>query len=661
MPRKKKAQSKGKPTLPRRLIEGIYQASEYLEEGKPTKARDLLEELDKKHPGQAPVLELLTNAYYDLQDMRGYEGACYRLIKVNQNNPEAVLASAGSYMANFRPALAIRAFQNFTDRWPGHERAGEAQKTMAQLRGALQKELSELKLPEEEAFELALQHEEVRFYLDHAQWHRGKQLAVKLLGKYTNFVPAINNMSQLFAIEGEFDRGIEFSRRALDIEPDNVHALSNLVRLLFLTGQQEEALSVAEQLIESSAEAADFWTKKAEALSFLGEDDQVLELYEQAKQSGELREPGTNPLFYHLVAVATFRKGKEQAARSLWKEALTIDPAFTLARDNLDDLDLPIHERNAPWSFALRDWIPERTVRELTNSLAVAARRKSERAVESASLQFLEKHPELIILARHLLERSDHAGREFVINLAAMSDHPELLAAVKDFALSQRGSDELRMKASQILSERGLMPSGAVPLWVQGEWKDILLLNFEVTDEPEGHYHSSEVESLVEQAIYALRSRDGKLAQQLLERAIDLEPDSPSLFNNLALALEMQGKAREAHAMMKEIHARYPDYLFGIIGVARLAIKDGDLETAHTLLNDLLQRRRLHFTEFEALCSAQIEFWLADKNKEAARTWFDMWEHADPENPDLDNYRLQLGKPFPPSRLFDRLSRKSNQ
>jgi tetratricopeptide (TPR) repeat protein len=438
----------------------------------------------------------------------------------------------------------------------------------------------------------------------------------------------------------------------LEIEPGNVHALSNLARLLYFTGRQEAAFSVANQMKESKAEAADLWAKKAEALSFLDDDDGVLSLYEQAKRAGDLHFPQASALFYHLVAVAMFHKGREREARRLWKEALKTDPSYNLANENLKDIDRPVGERNAPWAFPLGSWVPDTCVRELARLLAGATRRKSEQAVEAATQRFLEKHPELIFIAPSLLARGDARGREFIINLAGMSENQELFAALKEFALGQHGADQLRMKAAQLVSEKGMLPSGSVRFWIQGEWKDILLLSFEITPEPEGHFQSPEAETLAEQAYEALRSRDGEEAQQLLERAIAIEPDMPSLHNNLALALELRGENEKAHAMVQEIHARFPDYFFGIVSVARLAIQDGDLETAHSLLNELMQRKRLHTTEFAALCMAQIETWLAEKNREAAKTWFEMWEKADPENSGLEAYRAGVGKPWLPPGMF---------
>ena len=57
-------------------------------------------------------------------------------------------------------------------------------------------------------------------------------------------------------------------------------------------------------------------------------------------------------------------------------------------------------------------------------------------------------------------------------------------------------------------------------------------------------------------------------AEVLLRHAIAQEPNSPNLLNNLASALEMQGRRGESRALMIEIHERFPDYFFGRTNVA---------------------------------------------------------------------------------------------
>jgi tetratricopeptide (TPR) repeat protein len=658
MAKKQRSGQKGAPPLPRRLIEGVYEAQEYLEENRPGEARELLEELDLKYPGKALILELLVDTYYDMKDMHGYEWACYRLLKTEHNNADAALGMAGAYMANLRPALAIGAFERFLARWPDHERSGDARETLGTLKDALREELSDLQLSETESFELARQHEEIRFFLDHRLLLRGKQMAEKLLSSHPHFAPALNNLSQIFALQGEMDRAMETARKVLEIDPENIHALSNLTRMLFVSDKLEEARSLAARLKASQAPGADIWLKKIEAFSCLGEDKEVLALYDQAKAAGGLTS-STNPLLYHLVAVSLMRSGREREARGLWKNALKIDPSFSLVQENLDDLNGPIEERNAPWAFPLIGyWIPEGWVKELAGLLSTAARHKKEGVIRSSAQRFLQKHPELIFLAPHLLEQCGADGREFVISLAMISENPELIAALREFAIGQQGSDQLRLKAVQWLSEKGLLPSGAVRLWVQGEWKDILLLDFEITQEPSSTYHSIEAQELAENAFHALQSRHGEKAQELLEQAIVLEPDSPSLLNNLGIALEIQGQVGKAHTMLREIHARFPEYFFGIIGVARLAIIDGDIDTAHRMLNDLMQRKQMHITELVALCQAQIEVWLAEKKPEAARAWMDMWEDVDPEDQRLEEFRLRIESQGGFLRILNRFSRK---
>jgi hypothetical protein len=301
--------------------------------------------------------------------------------------------------------------------------------------------------------------------------------------------------------------------------------------------------------------------------------------------------------------------------------------------------------------------VTERRIKELVATIEPATHRKQDSAVQTATNIFLLAHPELVGLAPHLLQRGDPGACDFVISLAGMSLHPDLLVALKDFTLGQHGSDEQRMRASQIVSEAGLLPSGPTRMWLDGEWRETFLMNFEISDEVTSPYTIPEVARLSEEAYYALQDEEGERAQRLLEQAIALEPDSPSLLNNLAKAYEMQGQSEEAQDILRQIHARFPDYFFGIAGIARLAIKDGDYEKARTLLDNLMQRKQLHYSEFDTLCMAQIDLSLAEKNNDAARSWFEMWERPDPENPKLEPYRLRLGLVDLES-ILERLTRK---
>jgi hypothetical protein len=86
-----------------------------------------------------------------------------------------------------------------------------------------------------------------------------------------------------------------------------------------------------------------------------------------------------------------------------------------------------------------------------------------------------------------------------------------------------------------------------------------------------------------------------------------------------------------------------------------MAIRDGDVARAHALLDPLLERRKLHFSEFGQLCAVLIDLSLAEGHRDAARTWFDLWESNDPENPQLVSYRPRLGRI---GRMLNRFRKK---
>lgn len=637
MPKKKSSQKSKSPSMSRQMMDSLLKADQLLEAQQPAEARDILLELDRKRPGFPMVLGLLSNAYLDLHDMQGYEWAVYRLLKIEKKDADIALGLAGAYMSNMRPALAIQEFEQYLRRWPDDERAAKVRQTVEDLRNGMLEQIEQLDLPENEIFELACQHEEVRFFMDHQQYYMGRQVAEKLLKKHPDFVPVINNLSMLKSLEGDREQAIEIVNKSLEIAPENVHALSNLTRWLFLSGRKEEAAQMAQRLKDSRAPAADLLTKKAEALAYLADYDGILELYQQRKEVDKFAEQ--SPLFLHLVAVVKYNLGQDAEARRLWQKALEIDPGFVRARQNLDDLEKPVGERNAPWAFSLYDWIPEKTINELYQKLS-----KSQQNYQAKTRKFLEQYPEIITLAPDLLQRGDPASREFILNLAKIGHDPALLEALKEFALGQRGPDNLRVQAAHLLVDVGILPAGSIRIWSRGEWRDVLLLDFNVTSEASEPLHGPKAQSLLEEAYYALQERDARSAQELLEEAILIDPDSPPLHNNLAIAYEMLGQTEKSHALIREIHARFPDYFFGIAGVARLEVKEGNLKTARELLDSLLHRKQLHVTEFDSLCVAQIELLLAEKNREAARSWFDLWERPDPENPKLNLYRLLVGK-----------------
>ena len=645
---KKKPRSGKKPGLSTtrpptaKLVDALEEADSLAQRGQPDKAIGVLESTDRRYPNRPEVLTRLMNAYRDVRNSVGYMSVAERLSKLVPNDPDLTLALAGAYAVNLLPALALRTFRRFLNRWPEHPHGDEAHESAADIESFLRAEQDKLDMPDEAGLELLTRHDTVRFYLAQGRYREARQEAEDLLRRHPHFAPALNNLSQTYYAEGRLDRAISTTQRVLAFDPENIHALSNLTRYLCLSGHPDEARQWAERLKASTAEAADVWLKRMEALTALGDDQGVLDVFHHAEQAGALQSPDAATL-YHLAAAAALRLAREEDARTYWKRALKLSPDFALARDNLADLRKPARERHAPWAFGAGNWITPQAVQDLLVHIEPATRRRDDDAVTQAARRYLSKHPEMNGLAPILLDRGDPDARSFALRLALMAETPEMLAALRDFALGQRGPDEMRFQAAHAAANAGLLPPGPTRMWQAGEWHELLLLGFEIHGEPLTH-HRPPVDQWALDAMQALRDGDVIEAERLLKQALEIEPDQPDLLNNLAAAYDRQGRAVESQALLRQIHEQHPDYLFARTGLARLHVQNGQLAEARALLEPLWAKKRWHFSEYASFCSAHIELLLVEGNQEAAQSWLDMWANANPDHPDLNRYRDLLGR-----------------
>lgn len=219
---------------------------------------------------------------------------------------------------------------------------------------------------------------------------------------------------------------------------------------------------------------------------------------------------------------------------------------------------------------------------------------------------------------------------------------PEVIAMLANYGIAGDEAMATMARASQIASEAGILPrgtGGTVRMWIDEEWRDILLFNFQVDDEPAGVPHGAAVEELIGAAIEAMQATDAARAETLLRQAEALEPDAPDIQNNLAAVLEMLGRTEEAKELTVRLFAAHPDYLFGRVAMANMAIRDQRLQEAQDLLDPLLSRTRFHYQEFALLCTAQLSLYLQQQNYTAIQSWVQMWEALDPKNPKLQQWQ----------------------
>ena len=627
--------------LPRRLREGLYEADVLLAQDKPQQALELLQELNQKFPRQPDLLGLMVNACLDVDDQHGYLLAIHKLHELTPNKAGVKLGLAGAYLANGCPALALQTFRQYLKRWPNDERAGEIQKTIQQLEKALTEFLSEIGFSLDTGLDFASKHEELRLDMEQGNYNRCRQLAKFLFQQRPNFIPVLNNLSLIEWLDGNLPGAVELSHKVLETEPDNVHALSNLTRFHFMQGRRDEAITFAKRLKESNASAADRWLKKAEALSFIGDNEGVLALIQQAKNFKQ--QDALNGMVWHWSAIAEYRNGNIPKARKYWQKSVQESPNSTLAITNLEELKKPLYERVCPQAFPLDSWISRKTIEAMASEVERASRYNDNHVFRERVNTFFDDHPELIQFVPEALSSGDVKCRELALQLADMSAHPKILLSLKEFVLGQNGPDALRLEGSQILSRYNIFHSGEmIHLWLKESWTEIMMIGFQISRDAEPSTLKPSTLRLMEKAINALHTKNAQEAEVHLRKALEIQGDDPGLLNNLAMALQMQGKQAESDSIANQIPARFPDYFFGQVITVRRVLNTKQLEKAKIALDKMMTKPELHVTEFSALCACQIDFFLADEKPEGAISWYQMWEQGYPDDTNREKYETTI-------------------
>ncbi len=627
-----------RPAAPARaLAEPLETARTLLEENRLEEALSLLLDLDRRHPNTRAVLELLSDTASRAERWPVALDANERLSILEPDEPDVHYNRGLSHLACGFLVLGRRYLQLVQDRWPDYEMNDRIRDTIGRLEKDVEKRLARL--------EVEARLEQVQVWLVRGKFAEARRVAQQMLSRWPRFLPALNAVADAWYQEGNLAQAIHATQQALQTVPENSRGRAMLVRFLVLAGRSDEARREAETLATRAAQHPDDRVAAAEVLTILGDDAGVLAVWAQAEQEGFQLTDERLALLHHLAAVAEYRRGNEERARSLWARALKADPDHELTVANIDDLDRPTAEQTGPWPLPADAWLPANLVGELFRQAgrAPVAGRHSE--TEARLRRFLGQYPAVGPAARLLLERGDPVGCEVAVRLAGSARTPDLLAALRDFALGRHGSDRLRFQAAFSVASSGLLPGGTVRLWRAGAWQEMRVPAFEVTRQALGSLGlSPRAERMYREAYEALREdRDAERAEQLLRQALLEKPDHPRVIGNLVTALLVQGRKSEADALMEDLVRKHPDYLYAATHLARNRIEEGQFHEVLPLVEPFLLGPRLHASELHALALVHIELAIARNQRGEGWTWYQMMESVDPDDPQLPQVRAMLG------------------
>ncbi len=624
-----------------RISKCLTEADDLIARRRLHEACELLEREGRKRQRSPELLEMLLYVYQELDDHLMIARTAERLVRLQPGNADGWMMMAQAYMFCGRAVMATNAYRHFLERWPGHENAVKA-RTAEEIAGeAATGMLKDFGFSEDD-FDWLVLHDEILFEISAGEFEDAVSKCRELLKAKPGVVSARNNLVLALFQLGRGAEARNVSRETVSTWPDNRFAEALHGRIEFLTGDAAEANAIADRIVSNPADQQDAVAAQVEFLGTLGRDDDVLSVVKFAEPID--KDPRCCAALKHFEAVALMRSGRGAEAHASWKQCLKDDPGYTPATENLHDLNSS--GGHAPWPDSIAKWIPKPVLDQFVNEL------KSGRSGDSGAFtRAVKKYPYFETLVPALLDRGDPVGREWAFRLARGVGSPEMLDALHDFAFSQRGPDDLRFQALTYLKEKGRLGAGTHRLYRDGDWTEIQVAGFDITDEPSTPINPLTTE-LQTEGCEALATGDAARGERIFRQCLEIDPDDPSSLHNLAGAILQQGSQRkqEAVQLLVEIHERFPDYLFARTSLAQIAIYENDLERAGELMSPLHERQQMHFSEAMAFLTVSIEVAIARDNLDAAEKLLDSMKRFDPDDRLIAQLRRKIDRARQPIR-----------
>lgn len=599
-------------------------------------AYDMLSLFLERHPDSVPGLQMMTDAADEIGDTVESWRCSWKLARLIPNEPMAVFNAANFSIALALPFAALHYAEQYLKRWPDGEYAADVRELQDQVQQLAEAIRDDDPVNTDHPLAHLALLEECNLLTSMGYVREGRAWCQHAIKQMPEVAAPRNNLASSYAVEGDLEEAIRIQRETVAKFPTNYHARCNLAQFLARYGQRDEARQMVAQLEREDLSKYETVAKLIETLSFVGDDAGLVWLY-NILHADKRRWETLSPHDRHLLAVGLARSGEVKEAEKIWKQALKDFRELEVVRDNLDDLKADVRERSGAWPFAMNYWIPSEWIEEL---ILTTERSTSENAMQRAITNALKSRPALRHILPVLLERGDPIARRFALQLLKYQPIPELV----DYLRSPFGTDSDRLLASQIAVEAGLLARGqTTPMYQGGEIRDLLLMNYEISDEPERSTLPKKALDALQQSIEETRAGEYEEALRLARLGLAIAPNDPSLLNQEAILLQAKGQKAESRTLFQSLAERYPDYLFARCAMARLCVEDKQFEKAQEWLQSVMGREKFHVSEFVAFAISYIELLDARGEREGARQWLEMWEQADPDHPGIPIYRRRLG------------------
>lgn len=457
---------------------------------------------------------------------------------------------------------------------------------------------------------------------------------IKILG---NWAPPHNNLSLTFFYAGYPKDAIETAMHVLTIESDNVQALSNLIRYLAWTGQADAAKTHWQRLKEINPINESLQLKKAEAAAIIKDDEAVYNLLSPLEKNNTFH-PSEHLQAQLFLAIATANTGRTAIAKrrlkKLKREVLWVKNILSALQHGKQGIG---YITRFPYFHSTE--IVTATTMENFLELMKEEERLSDETFRRKMDAFIARFPQFVLVAEKLIWEENEP--ELGINLLEYAATSAAHNALRRFATSQAGSDEIRMQAIMTLSRAGQLSSDEpLRVWQNGRWDELLSRSYEITTEKNKSF-TPQIQDLMDRAHYANVAGNDQEAEQLFKQALAIDPNIREAYNNLGTIYGQRGDTERGNAQFYKALEIDPLYVFPRCSLALKFLDSNDIEGAQAILVPLTSKTRFHPQEMTFYIYTQAELQIAMHEYDAARKSLEMALEIDPDYEiahDLLNY-----------------------
>jgi tetratricopeptide (TPR) repeat protein len=355
----------------------------------------------------------------------------------------------------------------------------------------------------------------------------------------------------------------------------------------------------------------------AEAAAILKDDKSVFTLLEPLDKQKVAQEgmPEKQQRVQFFLAVAEANLGERMAQRRLKALQASMPRAVELLRALEAGQPGPGWADRFPY-FHSTELVPRRRMEEFVDLVSRQDKLSPKRSRHQMT-GFVARVPQIVLMAEKLIweENQPEAGVGILKTVGTPAAHTTL----RRFGLSQVGDDELRMEALYGLMEAGeIAQNETLRVWSQGEWQEVQLRQYEISDEPRSEY-APKVALLMNKGLKAFQQDDYEAAENLFRQALDLDPQAKEACNNLGTIYARWGEHTRAREMFQAALEIDPLYVLPRCNLAAYLLDEDDVEGAIAMLAPLANVTRFHPQEMAFYSYTQARVSIHQEDYEAAR------------------------------------------